>query len=1359
MEEIKGYQLLESLGQGGFGTVYKAKQESTGQLTAIKILNLKSGSDDHHRRQIERFDRETQLCAKLNHPHIVRLLDKGQTKSGSSYAVFEYIPGETLKERLNRLGPISTIQTGELLGQVLDALACAHEQGIVHRDLKPHNIMLTSSGSRLNAKVLDFGIGALLPEAQQEQYKTLTMTREALGTPSYSAPEQLRGEPPSTKSDLYAWGLIFIESLTATPVITGVTLAEIYHKQLSPTEIPLPSRIAGHPLGDLLRRVLRKNPNDRSTNAKQLYSDFSKINLANIVGIPTKTEEKEVTTAQDEEGDTVTLDEATFGSSLTGERRQITTLCVELGLITTGENEPELEIIEALQRDQMSFCGDVAAKYGGFQAGSLGSFSMFHFGYPEVEDYDVQRAARTALELAGQMHRRGALLERFQGIRPIFCIGIHTGEVLIRRDNLPTGFTPNSALRLANMAEPNQILCSEATKRLLEQHIEFEPTTTLHISIQKTASPTYRMTGELLPTALQSLQGDNREAPLVGREKEFDQLTQLWRKTEKKEGHPVLIQGEAGIGKSRLTEEIRNFILSTGSICRECQSLPEYKNNALHPILEMIRHHFHLHSIDTDTAWERLKTALQKIDIPVTESLPILCSWLSLPFPENMVIQESPEEQKQKLFKILAGLLSSLKNGEPFLLLIEDLHWIDPTSLELINRLIEADRESPFFLILTARPEFSPTWKENEVLTISPEHLTFDQAETMIRQKLGGEKIAKQAMLRLFERTDGVPLFIEQLIQMLLEDGRLVQKNSVYELDDESDSGSIPTTLQDLLNARLDRLGIAKETAQIAASIGREFDYSLLVQTSLQDEATIQSSLDRILTSGLLYKQRKVDSENYIFRHALIRDAAYGSILHSDRKKTHARIAAVLEKNFTHLTEENPSEIAFHFASAMEYKRAIEYETIAAKKLLSRSANQEAMLSAEKALEWTAKLDDSVDKIDTELNLTQITASAQMVLYGWGSKEANNIRERREKLLESLKNFGETEKYNAHEELIFKNQWMFFVNLQFQSQHAKAVEIGEDVIENARRTGNRQREVTALPILTQSYNGLGNFHKTIESSKRILSIYDDEKDRSLMLEFGYDSKMMAFCTLGHGTCVTGNADSGLRHAQQGMKWTQALKHDNSMEIMSATTAMIGFFRRDPDEVKKIFEEHQKYCQRSMKDHWAASHLKIIVDWAYGENEASEKFIEVLKESGQTFPLPTYEPMIAEVDIQRGDYNKAIKRMRSCLKCAIALKENGMLPLVKRTLAIGLYKKEGSLNREAEELFLSALSIAEKNRCNWLFLDITTEFCQALINENRWEEAKSRLNHILPKIKEGHTTPLYLRAEALSKSHEAPHGPV
>lgn len=471
-----GYRLVSQLGVGGFSTVFQAIQESTGQLVALKMLRPDVELDEYRRqRQIERFERETQLCAELSHPHIVKLLDKGRTEDGQRFAVFEYVPGETLKAFLARRGPLPALEAGELMGQVLDALASAHARGIVHRDLKPHNIMVSSTGAQVHVKVLDFGIGALVPDQRQANYKTLTMTQEVMGTPSYSAPEQLRGEPPTVKSDLYAWGLVFVECLTSKPAVRGQTLAEIYHHQLSPVDVPLPPAIIGHALASLLRRTLRKEPHDRAEHASQVYADFRQINLGTLVGDLSPAPHHE---ARPDEQVDKTLQHDGFGRAFRSERRQITVLCCNLCLQIDRNAELDIEameLLDTLQREQLGLITDIASKYGGYVAGELGGSAMVYFGYLHVSDTDARRAAKTILELIDQIRCRNAQLPYESGAHLALRLGAHTGMVLMKPHYGPAGLTPNVAFRLGHLAPLGTALVSDTARQLLEHHIEFEP--------------------------------------------------------------------------------------------------------------------------------------------------------------------------------------------------------------------------------------------------------------------------------------------------------------------------------------------------------------------------------------------------------------------------------------------------------------------------------------------------------------------------------------------------------------------------------------------------------------------------------------------------------------------------------------------------------------------------------------------------------------------------------------------------------------------------------------------------------------------------------------------------------------------
>lgn len=275
---ISDYTLLEKIGEGGFGIVYKARQTSTGQLVAIKVLK----NTHSQKTQITTcFEQETQLCAQINHPHVIKLLDKGYAQDGQPFAVFDYVDGEPLKEQIIWNNGLSAIETGRLMGQVLNALVCIHGQGIIHRDLKPQNIMVAQTQTGSQAKILDFGSAVFTRKHPINECGKLK-DKATVGTPGYSAPEQLRGEIPTVRSDMYTWGLILLECLTGAPVIQGNTPSEVFAQQVSPKKVPIPASIHHHPLSNLLRWVLEKNPLKRAGNALKLYKAYLKIDFKTL---------------------------------------------------------------------------------------------------------------------------------------------------------------------------------------------------------------------------------------------------------------------------------------------------------------------------------------------------------------------------------------------------------------------------------------------------------------------------------------------------------------------------------------------------------------------------------------------------------------------------------------------------------------------------------------------------------------------------------------------------------------------------------------------------------------------------------------------------------------------------------------------------------------------------------------------------------------------------------------------------------------------------------------------------------------------------------------------------------------------
>ncbi|WP_157135603.1 protein kinase domain-containing protein, partial [Burkholderia oklahomensis] len=407
-DELQGehrYRLGAVLGEGGAGRVLEAIRLDTSQRVAVKLLREDAPRGARERTRLRaRFRREMTLCARLSHPNVVALLDNGETPDGLLFAVFEHVEGRTLRALLAADGALPAEATGVLMAQVLDGLAHAHASGVVHRDLKPQNVMVTTIDGEPRAKILDFGIGALLPDAHAADELTLTATTEVLGSPQYCAPEQLRGEPPTAKSDFYAWGLMVIECLTGHPVMQGASVADVLYQHLSPVDVALPPAIAAHPLGDVLRDALNKDPRQRAESAQALANRFRAIHFPGLVGGLRygRRAQAEPGVAYGERGRQTAVD-APVG------RRQVTALCCRVAVVAGGAQPDDAaaaeEALDAFHAHWLTRCSDIAVRYGGHVAGALGDTLLFYFGYPEGIDRPAQRACRAALEMtrhAGQ---------------------------------------------------------------------------------------------------------------------------------------------------------------------------------------------------------------------------------------------------------------------------------------------------------------------------------------------------------------------------------------------------------------------------------------------------------------------------------------------------------------------------------------------------------------------------------------------------------------------------------------------------------------------------------------------------------------------------------------------------------------------------------------------------------------------------------------------------------------------------------------------------------------------------------------------------------------------------------------------
>ncbi|TDO99948.1 protein kinase domain-containing protein [Marinomonas balearica] len=982
------YELLHKIGEGGFGVVYKAIYKRTGQTVAIKFLHITHEKDTNQQaRQSARFERESNIVSQLSHAHIVRLLDKGVMDDSTVFSVFEFVEGTSLSDHLKQNGALSINETYDVMLQVLDAIVYAHSQGIIHRDVKPSNIMLNHSGAKLHVKLLDFGISTLTLGQQPEDYRAITITQESLGTPTYCSPEQLRGELTTFSTDLYMWGLVFIECLTGAPAIPGTSVAEIYHQHLNDVPIKIPAPLLDHPLGALLERTLRKNPKDRIDDGQILFDDLNSLLVNNLVGklLPDTSNATHLNSLENNgANNTATLllrsDDPNFIPSVTTqsiERRYMTVLSLTIDVRHTDRYDAaESDVVEALFQSTQNQYIDVARRYGGFHVGNLSNQSVFYFGYPVGSDHDARLAARTALEVLSLSKRQASYLTKKHGCTFETNCGIHSGIMLKRSNQVPEGFTSHTATQMAQAATNRQILCSADTQAILAPYYNFsenrysEKINAVHHGVE--------LTSERVIEAFGFIRGTRNAYPLVGRQTELCQIRASIKRSEQYNpedevpqnanhiNQAVYIHADAGIGKSRLIQELRRHESTRSQKIFQC--LPEHQNNALYPVLTVVKHYLNRQKLEGSSEYRYLIDTL--IDAEFTgskeEITTLLAIWLNLPDIDNKNLSSlSPAAQKELLFEGLAYLLRENTTLHP-LYIFEDVHWADNTTLEFIAALLStaqnveqyseqtaaqieealgsdslklaseykdkskaqhknesrAENSDHPSIVITSRNELPAQLNHSNIHTIALAPLDQAATEAFISELFEGADISDAVKNVLLDRTDGVPLFIEELATAMRRNNTVRIQNNTVDFTDPDNIDQIPSSLRESIQSKIDHLVYAKDTLQLASSFGRQFNYNLLVAASPYSELQVQNDLDELINNQVIIQQRHVDGDRYLFKHALVRDAGYDSIDTQTKPAIHGLIANAIQEHADVSDRFIAAELAYHYEQSIQYENA-----------------------------------------------------------------------------------------------------------------------------------------------------------------------------------------------------------------------------------------------------------------------------------------------------------------------------------------------------------------------------------------------------------------------------------------------------
>ena len=658
-------------------------------------------------------------------------------------------------------------------------------------------------------------------------------------------------------------------------------------------------------------------------------------------------------------------------------------------------------------------CASLIERSGGFVAKYMGDGVLAYFGYPQAHEHDAERAVRAGLAIVEAAPK----LETAAGAPLHVRVGIATGIVVVgdllgsgeAQERGVVGETPNLAARLQGVAEPDSVVIAEATRKLLGNLFELED---LGARDLKGIAEPVRVWAALRPSAVanhfEALHGAGLTA-LVGREEECELLLRRWARAKAGEGQVVLLSGEAGIGKSRLSAALMERLANEPHARLRYFCSPQHTDNALFPIIGEMERAARLMRDDNPQAKVDKLDALLAYNPTSAQDASLFAEMLSLPndgrYPE---IELTPQQRRQRTLEALVAQIEVLTRSRPVLMIFEDAQWIDPTSLEVLGRMVDRIRTLRVLLIVTFRPEFDPPWiGQSHVTALILNRLAQREVGVMIDHVVGDKPLPASARQDIVERSDGVPLFVEEMTKAVLEAAGDRETAGSVSTAVPSPSLAVPATLHASLMARLDRLGPAREVAQIGAAIGREFSYALLAAVARRPETELGSSLDRLVQSGLLFRRGMPPDATYLFKHALVQDAAYGALLREPRRALHARIVEILESEFAEIAEGQPALLARHCTEAGLIEKAAGLWGKAAERSLERSALVEATEQFTRAVDQIASLPSTPALRGAQIELQGWLAGALMYAKGFAAPETRAAQEQARLLIEQAEALGE----------------------------------------------------------------------------------------------------------------------------------------------------------------------------------------------------------------------------------------------------------------------------------------------------------------------------------------------------------------
>ena len=916
------------------------------------------------------------------------------------------------------------------------------------------------------------------------------------------------------------------------------------------------------------------------------------------------------------------------------ERRQLTVLFCDLVGSTELSARLDPEELREVVRAYQATSGDAVSRFDGYVAQYLGDGLLVYFGYPRAHEDDAQRAVRASIAIVEAVRK----LSENRSVGLAVRVGIHTGPVVVgemgdrgRREQLALGETPNVAARLQALAEPGSVVISGASHKLVQRAFACQDLGMQ--TIRGIAAPVraHRVLGEV--GAAQHVAAPPIVlGPLVGRDRQLALLLERWESAARGFGQVVLISGEPGIGKSRLLASVRERSSGVPHIRLETGCSAYHQTSPLYAVSQLVAAAAAFRPDDpAETRIKCLEELVAELGLPATEALPLFVSLLGLPAQRYPLPDWTPQRVKQKTIESVLLAIRAIAARQPLLLVVEDLHWADASTLELLTLLVEQLATTPICALFTARTEFSPPWAaRSHTSQLMLDRLPPGDAESIVLGVTGGKPLPAQVLREILARTDGVPLFLEELTKMVLESELLRMRENRYELTGPLPPLAIPTTLQDSLMSRLDRLATVKLVAQLGAVLGREFPFALLEAVARMEPSVLARDLSRLVEAELVYQRGVPPEASYTFKHALIQEAAYQSLLKSTRQEFHRRAAQPLEERFGEVATSQPELVARHYTEAGLAEQAIPYWRRAGDHAVRRSANAEAIAHFERALALLPTLPDTPERTRLELPLVAALGSV-LFIRGSAAPETEHVYRRARELCAALGDAPE----------VFEVLWGQWGAFQLQGEVRRSLEIGQQLLALAQHSGDPERRLQAHHALWASRCFHGEVGAALDDIAEGRALYQPDRSRPMVYVGGHDAGVCGVkfeCLI---RWVLGFPELALERGRQALELARRLNHPQTSALAHLWVAFAHRLHGDLDEARALAQASRTLFLEDGVGQWGAFATVVLGSTRAARGELEEGLREMRRGLAEQqaarsqLVLPTFLALIAEAELARG----------------------------------------------------------------------------------------------------------------------------